>query len=452
MIRFPGGPFDVPDDVGGGRPKLIVLAYDAVTIGAAEDVPELVRRIYLRKGSEGSALRVLRNNVVFVVADEARKAEMRRHASRRLALRELKKPERLAHLAEHQRDKVCELAARSEQELALAIQQCYRHVFYPSRHRVESADVDLAHSAIDIHSASDKPGAGQQHISRTLADLNKLRYPEDEPDSPAYVRDRTPLKKGEITTLTLRNEFRRDPGLPMLIGDDVFVRGVRLGVEQGEYVYRRGDLLLGPGDPSAEIVIDEQSVIFTMAFARNRDIWPRPAPDAPDPPVPPPPDPPFPPPLPPDTVRERFELRAEGVLRDALTQLWEQARGQGIDRIGLLTVRLFEAGDAFRLLGSVGVVQGAEKVVSFIGGYETRDGGSFQIEFRGPVSDAQPVREFLEPQLRDAQARNLEAGFELTFADGLAMTGDAAETFTEHLSRFAGGAAYVSATAHPAES
>ena len=40
-IQFPGGPFDVPDDVGNGRPKLVVLAYDAVTIGAAEDVPEL---------------------------------------------------------------------------------------------------------------------------------------------------------------------------------------------------------------------------------------------------------------------------------------------------------------------------------------------------------------------------------------------------------------------------
>ena len=172
---------------------------------------------------------------------------MRRHAFRRLALRELKKSERLADLADHQREKVRELEARSEQELAIAIQQCYRHVFYPSRHRVETADVDLAHSAIDIHSTSDQPGAGQQHIARALADLNKLRRAEDEPDSPAYVRDRTPLKKGEITTLALRNEFRRDPGLPMLIGDDVFVRGVRLGVEQGEYVYRRGDLLLGPG-------------------------------------------------------------------------------------------------------------------------------------------------------------------------------------------------------------
>ncbi len=453
-LPFPGGPFDVADDVGDGRPRLVVVAYDAVTVGESENLPDLVRRIHLRKGSDGSALRVLRNNVVFVVADDKRRNEMRRHASRRLALRELKRPERLADLAEHQREKVRELEARSEQELAIAVQQCYRHVFYPSRHRMDGADVDLAHSAIDVHSTSDQPGAGQQHIARVLADLNKLRRAEDEPDSPAYVRDRTPLRKGEITTLALRNEFRRDPGLPMLIGDDVFIRGVRLGVEQSEYVYRRGDLLFGPGDPSAEIVIDEQSVILTMAFARNRGIWPRPAPGPPEPepPVPPEPEPPFPPPQPPGKVRERPELSAEGVLRDALTQLWEQARGRNIERIGRLTVRMFEAGDAFRLLSSVGSVRGAEKVVSFVGGYETRDGGSFQIEFRGPVTDAQPLREFLEPQLRDARERNLEAGFELTFTEGLSMTGDAAEALTERLTRFAGGAAYVSATAQEAAS
>ena len=31
-VPFPGGPFDVPDEVSDGRPKLAVLAYDGVTI------------------------------------------------------------------------------------------------------------------------------------------------------------------------------------------------------------------------------------------------------------------------------------------------------------------------------------------------------------------------------------------------------------------------------------
>ena len=455
---FPGGPFDVPDEVGDGRPKLVVLAYDGVTVGGSvERVPELVGRIYGRKGSEGSALRVLRNNLVFAVADDARAGEMRRKTRLRLALRELKKPERLVDLAEHQQAKLRELEARSEQELAIAIQQCYRHVFYPSRDRVGAGDVDLAHTAIDVHSASDRPGAGQRQIARALRDLKKLRLSEDEPDSPTYVRDRTPLRKGQMTTLALRDEFRRDPALPMLMGKDIFIRGIRRGIENGDYVYRRGALLFGPGDPPAAIEIDEQAVVMTMAYARNNAVWPRET----------------------DVVEKesgpgREELddgddgsgrrgrtqdgdrpswtpsgsfSAEGVLREALVRLWEQARAAKAETVDALVIRMFEAGDGFRLLGAVGAVSGAEKTVAMTGGYETRDGGSFELEFRGPAPDAQPVREFLDPQLRDAETANLQVAFELAFADGLSMKGDAAEKFTERLCKFASGAAYVSATA-----
>ena len=283
-VCFAGGPFDVPDEVGDGRPKLVVLGYEGVTVGGSVDaVPELIGRIHARKGSDGSALRAFRNHVVFVAAAEDRREEMRRRMAYRLALQAMKKPERLIDLADHQQDKVRELEARSEQELALAIQQCYRHVFYPSRHRLGTGDADLAHTAIDTHSASVTPGAGQQQIVRVLHELGELRLAEDEPVSPTYVRDRTPLKKGEMTTLALRNEFRRDPVLPMLIGDDVFIRGVRRGIEQREYVYRRGELLFGPGDPSASIEIDEQAVVFTMAYARNAGIWPRPGQDSSEP-------------------------------------------------------------------------------------------------------------------------------------------------------------------------
>ena len=321
---------------------------------------------------------------------------MRRKTRTRLALRDLKKPERLIDLAEHQQDHVRELESRSEYELALAIQHCYRHVFYPSRSRVGASRVDLAHTAIDIHSASEKPGAGQRQIVRALRDLNKLRLAEDEPDSPAYVRDRTPLKKGQITTMILRDEFRRDPGLPILHGDHVFIRGVRRGIEQGEYVYRRGDLLYGPGDPSVSIRIDEQSTIFTMAYAKNQAIWPRRQPEEPgttDPsngkPI-----------RPGETTGEDSGtgavaeapspecFTAEGILKEALVRLWEQVRARKIESIAVLTIRMFEAGDAFRLFGVVGAVPGAAKRVAISGGYETRDGGSFDLEFRGPFADA----------------------------------------------------------------
>ena len=209
-------------------------------------------------------------------------------------------------------------------------------------------------------------------------------------------------------------------------------------------------------------MIDEQAVVLTMEYARNRGIWPRPERDA----------------RPDDYVgetkqggREDSRLRdpgpsrlatggespprvpaavtAEGVLRDALVQLWEKARAQRMEKVRLLSIRMFEAGDAFRLLSAIGAVSGASKEVRFTGGYETRDGGSFSLEFNGPTADAQPVKEFLEPQLRAAQTQDLEVEFALTFENGLPMKGDAAEKLTDRLSRFASGAAYVSATAEP---
>ena len=459
-VPFPGGPFDVPDEVGDGRPRLIVLAYDGVAIGTAVDsVPELVVRIHSRRGADGAQLRALRNNLVFVVADEARKEEMRRAAVRRLALLALKRADRLADLAEHQQEKIRELEAGSEHALAIAIQQCYRHVFYPSSNRIEASDADLAHSAIDLPATSAQPGAGQQQVIRALRELRKLRLPEDEPDSPTYVRDRTPLRHGQMTTLALREEFRRDPALPIMSGDDIFIRGVRRGVEQGDYIYQRGDLLCGPGDPAASIMIEEQALVLTMAYARSRGIWPRPerrAESGHDEEGPQPGD------REDSRIRDRRPLRdreeglrreaptsvtAEGVLRDALVQLWEQVRVRRIETVRLLSIRMFEAGDGFRLLGAIGAVSGASKEVRLTGGYETRDGGSFALEFTGPVADAQPVKEFLEPQLRAAASRDMEVEFALTFDNGLAMQGDAAEQLTDRLTRFASGAAYVSAAA-----
>jgi hypothetical protein len=317
----------------------------------------------------------------------------------------------------------------------------------------------LAHTAIDLPATSAQPGAGQQQVVRALRDLGKLRLAEDDPDSPTYVRDRTPLRNGQMTTLALREEFRRNPALPIMSGDDIFIRGVRRGVEQGDYVYRRGDLLCGPGDPPVSIMIDEQAVVLTMAYARNSGIWPRPerpkgADDYGQEKRQGGRDEQFRDPGPPPQGKggesphvDAAAVTAEGVLRDALTQLWERALAQGMEKVRLLSIRMFEAGDAFRLLGAVGAVSGASKVVSFTGGYETRAGGSFELEFTGPVADAQPVKEFLEPQLRAAQSQELEVRFALTFEGGLPLQGDAAAKLTDRLSRFASGAAYVSATA-----
>ncbi len=349
-----------------------------------------------------------------------------------------------------------ELARRSEQELAVAVQQCYRHVFYPSRDRLPGSGTDLAHTAIDVPSSADKPGTGQQQVVRVLRELHKLRLPGDDPDSPTYIRDRTPLKsRGQMTTAALRDEFRRNPALPMLVGDDVFVSGIRQGVESGVYVYRSGQLLYGPDDPHTEIRVDEQSSVFTMGYAKRKGVWPRapePEPSAGndededgggDKPVTVEKDEKD------DTEKPPRELNAEGVLREALVRVWEQADGHGAKRIASLDVRLFNAEDGLRLMGPAGSVSGAEKTVHMTGGYDTGDGGSFILEFSGSVADAEPIREFLQPQLRAARGVSLEVRYTLRFNDGLPLERGQREKFADRLSRFASGAARVSATVMP---
>jgi hypothetical protein len=84
------------------------------------------------------------------------------------------------------------------------------------------------------------------------------------------------LKKGQISTAALRDEFRKDPALSIHAHDSVLIRAITQGIRQGDYVYRRGELLCGPGDPMASVIIDEQSFVFTMQFAKEKYIWPRP--------------------------------------------------------------------------------------------------------------------------------------------------------------------------------
>ena len=108
---------------------------------------------------------------------------------------------------------------------------------------------------------------------------------------------------------------------------------------------------------------------------------------------------------------------------------------------------MYEAGDAFRLLGAVAGVPNAVRLVTLAGGYETKDGSRMEIDFTGTPDDAKPIKDFLEPQLRAASERTVKASFRLSFIGGLPLAGDAPEKLAERLTRFASGAAYVSAIA-----
>jgi hypothetical protein len=108
-----------------------------------------------------------------------------------------------------------------------------------------TARAALGHAVIDLQNASEKPGSRQTQIFRQLQEQGKLRDASDNPDSPSFIRDRTPLKKGQVSARDLRDQFRKDPSLSILLSDDVFRKLVRKGIEEGVYIYQREGLLAG---------------------------------------------------------------------------------------------------------------------------------------------------------------------------------------------------------------
>lgn len=475
-IAFPAGAFDVPDDVGDGKPRLAIIHHQALDIGSnVEEVPELISTIYQRKGQDAGGLRQLRNNLVFIVADERNAPHMAATVSRHLALRELRRPERLSELAEHQQAQVTELARRSEADIAIAIQQCYRHLFYPSRTALGGGSVTLDLATIDQTSASERPGSGQVQIVRQLASIGKLKTAEDQPDQPSYIRDRTPLKRtGQMTAADLRAEFRRDPSLPMHVGDDPFKKLVIKGIGDGIYVYVRDTLTAGKGDPIPSIVVDDSSIIFTAEYAKDHGIFPRPeAKEEPDTATGE--DPPFGEPEtgasgagkvndvsttysgpgnttttqggPSQPSSSSQAFTAEGVLKDALSTVFQRVRAAKAEKVSRLAITPFDPAHFYMLLNVVESVPGTTRTANATIEFETASGSVVALSIEGTVGDAKQTRDYVEPQLRAAVDRNVTANIALEFTDGLPLDGDEPEKIVERLTKFGAAAAFVEVTA-----
>ena len=138
---------------------------------------------------------------------------------------------------------------------------------------------------------------------------------------------------------------------------------------------------------------------------------------------------------------------AEGVLKEALRKVVEQAQSAKLDKVDRIVIRLFEYGDAFKLIPIANTIAGSKRSVKLAGSFITTQDSEMQFEFRGTAQDASTMKEYLEPQFRAAKETDLQTSISFDFEGGLALDGDAPDKFIEKLTRFASAAAYVEATA-----
>ena len=204
---------------------------------------------------------------------------MKDRVRRRLALAKLKGTDRINQLAAHQQEKVKEEYQKSPLQCAEAILHCYRHLFFPYNVPMAGSVEPITHAAIEVPNASDTPGNGQLHVARVLREHHKLLSDGDSPEAPSFVRDQTPLKqKGELSTLELRNEYRRAPKLSMLVSNGPLIACIRQGIDSEVFIYREGNQVWGKGDPVPVIRVTDEAFVHTMDDARKKHLWPRAAP------------------------------------------------------------------------------------------------------------------------------------------------------------------------------
>lgn len=137
----------------------------------------------------------------------------------------------------------------------------------------------------------------------------------------------------------------------------------------------------------------------------------------------------------------------EGVLKDALSTVFQKARGARVEKVSSLAITPFDPGHFYLLLNVVESVPGSTRRAMASIEFETAAGSMITLSIDGTIGDAKQTRDYVEPQLRAAADRNISANIMLTFTEGLPLVGDEPEKIIERLTKFGTAAAFVEVTA-----
>jgi hypothetical protein len=142
-----------------------------------------------------------------------------------------------------------------------------------------------------------------------------------------------------------------------------------------------------------------------------------------------------------------LELSAQGPLAQALADLWDKARKAKVGSIATLKVRLFDAGATWKVHQAMATLQEANVTCHFEAGIEADGIDEFELKFTGRVDKANPVKSFLDAQIRAAEESEFRAEYSLAFKQPLSLKDGAADAFAKRLTQYGGGEAFVEAVA-----
>jgi len=234
-VFFPSTPVEIDDDA--RLPKLAIMHFDAVAIEAGDaQPPELVMRIYQRKGTDES-FRLYQNNVVFLVADKDLVKTMVQQSRRYLAIKRILEPDRASSFNKEQLKKLKKMGDAAELDVRVAITRAYKTLYYPS------SDAPKKHAYLQKETlpAQDQGEINQDQtnvVLRVLRAMNKVLTADDQPLSAKFVHSKAwDVNQKSMTTEDLRKAFARKVGLRMLLDIAQLRKTIANGVKNGIWVY-----------------------------------------------------------------------------------------------------------------------------------------------------------------------------------------------------------------------
>jgi hypothetical protein len=273
-VFFPAEAGDVDDDA--QAPKLVILHYDAARVQSTQAAtpPELVLKIFERKGSL-EEYRTYKNNLVFLVADEDQLGRMVEVAQRYLAVQRIvSDPDRMGEFNKEQKDKLKKMGEAAELDLRVAVTKAYRHLYYPSADAPKRSG-NLAHYLLQAEEQGEVEKDQTEVVLRALKTLDKVLTADDNPLNAQYLKAKAwPPNAPSLTTEDLRRAFAQRLALKMLLNIDQLKRTIREGANKGVWVYYPTEEGMGYGPPSPVplVEISENAVLYTPEEAQRLGI------------------------------------------------------------------------------------------------------------------------------------------------------------------------------------
>jgi hypothetical protein len=440
-VPFASEAGDVDDNA--GKPKLVIVHYDAATTSAAAAAPpDLVTKIFDRAGSlEG--YRTFKNNVLFLVADDDQVENMVDVAERYLAIgRILGDAERMSEFTEEQRNRLKKMGEAAELEVRVAITKAYRYLYYPSADALQKHS-NLARETLPAQDQGEVDQNQSNVVLRVLKQLQKVLTADDNPLAAAYVKAKAwDANQASISTEDLRRSFARRMGLRILLDLNQLKRTIRDGITAGVWSYFDTAEQAGysKASPIPAIQISEDAILYTVEEAKRLGLRIKGEEKG------------EPPPRtcpvcgkpeeecicgevgegPPGVTR----LHGEGAPSQAFQQVLDQAKDQEVSAVRRLVVQVEGTGSegatearamglAIPQLGK-GVYQVHQAMNA-----EFDDQGYLSVKFEGPWDRYKRLKQVTDPFGDEASKVAVDTTLRADFPDGLALDSDQFQTIHE---------------------